>query len=221
MVDDEPAPRRGSHWTWTRCVSRSVAFVKDSVKIELVQRPSQCFGGSGVNNCSLGHPVSKGGEHGRLDETGEGNFMGFFSFFGYRNPRNMVPNITSAPTGVLFEGEDLDELKNEKVTKEDIITPYKRSIVWRNVFVFSGLHIGALYGLYLVFTSAKLATTIFGTSGFGWLVFFFGFFFFQGFAFHAFFLQQYFYTSALDLESQPVLTDYGLTSRTKRNGRYE
>ncbi|XP_014279996.2 acyl-CoA Delta-9 desaturase isoform X1 [Halyomorpha halys] len=39
--------------------------------------------------------------------------------------------------------------------------PYKRSIVWRNVLLFIYLHIAALYGLYLMFFSAKLATVAF------------------------------------------------------------
>jgi len=45
-------------------------------------------------------------------------------------------------------------------------TPYRkqpyRKIVWRNVILFSYLHLAALYGVLLIFTSAKIATTIFG-----------------------------------------------------------
>lgn len=40
--------------------------------------------------------------------------------------------------------------------------PYKRTIVWRNVLLFVYLHLAALYGLYLMLFSAKLATVAFG-----------------------------------------------------------
>lgn len=39
--------------------------------------------------------------------------------------------------------------------------PYQK-IVWRNVILFGYLHLAALYGVLLMFTSAKIATTIFG-----------------------------------------------------------
>lgn len=72
----------------------------------------------------------------------------------------MAPNITSTPTGVLFEGETLTEPQLIEEPKEK--PKYVRRIVWRNVVVFSFLHLGALYGIYLAFTSAKLATIVFG-----------------------------------------------------------
>lgn len=37
-----------------------------------------------------------------------------------------------------------------------------QAIVWRNVVLFAYLHLAALYGVLLIFTSAKIATTIFG-----------------------------------------------------------
>lgn len=67
----------------------------------------------------------------------------------------MAPNITNAP--VLTEEESTQDAPILKTTKE----PYKREIVWRNVIAFSYLHLGALYGIYLMFTSAKLMTTAF------------------------------------------------------------
>jgi hypothetical protein len=39
--------------------------------------------------------------------------------------------------------------------------PYQ-PIVWRNVILCSLVHLGALYGVYLAFASAKTTTTIFG-----------------------------------------------------------
>lgn len=37
-----------------------------------------------------------------------------------------------------------------------------QKIVWRNVILFTYLHLAALYGVFLIFTSAKIATTVFG-----------------------------------------------------------
>lgn len=39
---------------------------------------------------------------------------------------------------------------------------HHQAIVWRNVMLFGYLHLAALYGVLLMFTSAKIATTIFG-----------------------------------------------------------
>ncbi|XP_076389880.1 acyl-CoA Delta-9 desaturase isoform X1 [Megachile rotundata] len=75
-----------------------------------------------------------------------------------RNKAGMAPNITSSPTGVLFEGETLEDTP---VVAEPVKQKYVRRIVWRNVIIFSYLHLAAVYGLYLVFTSAKFVTTLF------------------------------------------------------------
>ncbi|XP_076673223.1 acyl-CoA Delta-9 desaturase-like [Andrena cerasifolii] len=80
----------------------------------------------------------------------------------------MAPNVTSTPRDVLFEEETLEENAVNETPKEK----YQRRIVWRNVIVFTYLHLGALYGVYLIFTSAKLMTTAFAflcyiTSGLG------------------------------------------------------
>ncbi|XP_039305287.1 acyl-CoA Delta(11) desaturase isoform X3 [Solenopsis invicta] len=71
----------------------------------------------------------------------------------------MAPNITSTPTGVLFEDETLAESQVVEELKSK--TKYVRRIVWRNVIIFSFLHLGALFGVYLLFTSAKFATILF------------------------------------------------------------
>lgn len=39
---------------------------------------------------------------------------------------------------------------------------YKREIVWRNVLIFIYIHIGGLYGLYLLIFEADLRTFLFG-----------------------------------------------------------
>ncbi|KAL0132478.1 hypothetical protein PUN28_000318 [Cardiocondyla obscurior] len=70
----------------------------------------------------------------------------------------MAPNITSTPTGVLFEDETLGEPQIEGPKDKP---KYVRRLVWRNISVFAFLHLGALYGVYLSFTSAKLLTVAF------------------------------------------------------------
>ncbi|KAL1453576.1 hypothetical protein WDU94_009907 [Cyamophila willieti] len=80
----------------------------------------------------------------------------------------MAAFSSNHPTGVLFK-EDLNTLimsdtsgsipdyePNKKKEKE-----YPRQIVWENVLPLGYFAIAAIYGLYLVFTSAKLATIIF------------------------------------------------------------
>lgn len=53
-----------------------------------------------------------------------------------------------------------DAVEGDLAKSEEV--PYKRQIVWKNVVLFIYLHLAALYGLYLVFTSAKMNTLIFG-----------------------------------------------------------
>lgn len=72
----------------------------------------------------------------------------------------MAPNV-SIPTGVLHENDD--EVV-AKVIPPELVKPSDRKLklVWRNIILFAYLHSVAVYGLYLMFTSAKLATSIFG-----------------------------------------------------------
>jgi stearoyl-CoA desaturase (delta-9 desaturase) len=77
----------------------------------------------------------------------------------------MAPNITSSPTGVAFEN-DIEtvavpsvELKNDNAKTPE---KYRRQIVWRNVILFAYLHLASVYGAYLMLTSAKILTSIFG-----------------------------------------------------------
>lgn len=78
----------------------------------------------------------------------------------------MPPQVDPTPSGVLFESEtetpDLGLSKDVSVLKK--ATPRKHEYVWFNIFWFLFLHIGSLYGLYLVFTSAKWQTNVFGES---------------------------------------------------------
>jgi len=75
----------------------------------------------------------------------------------------MAPNVITTPTGVLYENETLSEsqlIAADEESKEK--SKYIIHIIWRNVLIFLYLHLGAIYGIYLAFTSAKLITTIFG-----------------------------------------------------------
>lgn len=72
----------------------------------------------------------------------------------------MAPNV-SAPTGVLLETDEevmLADVPNEKVASEK----YQLRLVWRNIAVFVYLHAIALYGIYLMLTSAKILTSLWG-----------------------------------------------------------
>ncbi|KAJ8675188.1 hypothetical protein QAD02_010974 [Eretmocerus hayati] len=71
----------------------------------------------------------------------------------------MAPNSISSQTGVLFEGEKLEQANVDRTVTQ--AEKYEMKIVWRNVILFFLLHLGALYGLWLVFASAKFSTTVF------------------------------------------------------------
>nr|CAD7407323.1 unnamed protein product [Timema cristinae]CAD7433152.1 unnamed protein product [Timema monikensis] len=79
----------------------------------------------------------------------------------------MAPNVTSTPDNVLFnEGKEVPVVKHLPTVKTrseegNVVAPYRREIVWRNVTLFVILHLSALYGLYLALTSAKILTTLF------------------------------------------------------------
>lgn len=70
----------------------------------------------------------------------------------------MAPNVTSAPTDALYH----NDISKTEAVDEKPRAGYKITIVWTNVVIFTMIHLGALYGLYRVFTSAKLITTIAG-----------------------------------------------------------
>lgn len=57
--------------------------------------------------------------------------------------------------------EDINRNSRTHLTKSNEKQTHQ-TIVWRNVILFTYLHLAALYGVLLVFTSAKIATTIFG-----------------------------------------------------------
>lgn len=87
----------------------------------------------------------------------------------------MAPNMTKRPVGapsVLFNEDDSEpsvvdegnQIAEGETVENNKYKPYRyqRQIVWRNVALFVYLHIAALYGAYLMFASAKIATSIWG-----------------------------------------------------------
>ena len=77
----------------------------------------------------------------------------------------MTSISTVTESGVLYEHEPDIVSKTTDSTEETVEEKpyeYKKQIVWRNVILFSALHIAALYGFYLIFASAKILTTLFG-----------------------------------------------------------
>lgn len=72
----------------------------------------------------------------------------------------MAPN-TNMPTGVLHEHDD--EVQAQIIPPE-ISKPSDRKLelVWRNIILFVYLHLVALYGVYIMLTSAKLITSAVG-----------------------------------------------------------
>lgn len=73
----------------------------------------------------------------------------------------MAPNVQSAPTGVLHEGDE-EIIAVIQPSKDEKPTPRKIQLVWRNIIIFVYLHAIALYGFYLMLTSARIYTSIYG-----------------------------------------------------------
>lgn len=72
----------------------------------------------------------------------------------------MAPNASIA-TGVLLES-DVEILATDVPAEISKPENRKPQLVWRNIILFAYLHLLALFGFYLMFTSAKLFTSIQG-----------------------------------------------------------
>lgn len=77
-----------------------------------------------------------------------------------RNPKV----LHEATTGVLFEqdAETIDGGLVKDIERLKKAERRKMKLVWRNIIAFGYLHLAALYGAYLMFTSAKWPTIVFG-----------------------------------------------------------
>lgn len=77
----------------------------------------------------------------------------------------MPPNATSSEvTGVLNEtdAETIDGGLVKDITSLKKAEKRSLKLVWRNIIAFAYLHIAAVYGLWLMLTSAKWPTIGFG-----------------------------------------------------------
>ncbi|XP_063243801.1 acyl-CoA Delta-9 desaturase-like [Bacillus rossius redtenbacheri] len=77
----------------------------------------------------------------------------------------MAPHLTTAASALFLLPEDCSppparEAAAAAPRTEPPPPGYEWRIVWRNVLGFVYLHAGALYGVYLIFTSARLATVL-------------------------------------------------------------
>lgn len=72
--------------------------------------------------------------------------------------------LHEATTGVLFEqdAETIDGGLVKDIERLKKAEKRKLKLVWRNIIAFGYLHLAALYGAYLMFTSAKWQTIVFG-----------------------------------------------------------
>lgn len=55
-----------------------------------------------------------------------------------------------------------DKLSNGVETLRSVKEPYKLELFWPHIIFFTILHISSVYGAYLLFTSAKSLTALFG-----------------------------------------------------------
>uniref|UniRef100_A0A182SEU0 Uncharacterized protein n=1 Tax=Anopheles maculatus TaxID=74869 RepID=A0A182SEU0_9DIPT len=76
----------------------------------------------------------------------------------------MAPNATVEATGVLNEldAETIDGGLAKDVAPLKRAEKRKIKLVWRNVIAFGYLHLAAVYGAFLMLTSARLYTIAFG-----------------------------------------------------------
>lgn len=78
----------------------------------------------------------------------------------------MPPNATSGVecTGVLNEcdAETIDGGLDKNVVELKHANSRQLKLVWRNILLFAYVHLAAVYGAYLMLTSARIYTGIFG-----------------------------------------------------------
>lgn len=71
----------------------------------------------------------------------------------------MAPNVTSAPVTELPSVKIEETLKSDwKSSRPGNQESYKIDLVWRNILLFAYLHVAAIYGMYLMATSASWYT---------------------------------------------------------------
>lgn len=67
-------------------------------------------------------------------------------------------------TGVLNEAdaETIDGGLNKNISERKHASDWRHQLVWQNIIAISLFHLGAIYGVYLMITSARIYTGIFG-----------------------------------------------------------
>ncbi|KAL0132488.1 hypothetical protein PUN28_000322 [Cardiocondyla obscurior] len=84
----------------------------------------------------------------------------------------MAPNLFGSSATLFLEASQQDVSQNKSSTEKSVAQTlqvqktqsskpkYQWKIVWRNMIAFAYLHLGALYGLYLLLVAASVYTTI-------------------------------------------------------------
>lgn len=77
-------------------------------------------------------------------------------------PRAPQQNCDVSVSGVLNEA-DVETIDGGLTIQSKAVASRRNyKLVWRNIILFAYLHLAALYGLWLMLTSAKWSTGIFG-----------------------------------------------------------
>jgi stearoyl-CoA desaturase (delta-9 desaturase) len=76
----------------------------------------------------------------------------------------MAPNLTASPAEVP-RGHDtkVPTSNGPRSDVTELYPKYRREIVWPNVVMHAYFNLAALYGAYLMLTSAKVLTGVWGT----------------------------------------------------------
>lgn len=77
-------------------------------------------------------------------------------------PRAVVKDFDTGVSGVLNEHDVETEDGGLVKRQEGFAGRRKITLVWRNIILFAYLHVAAVYGLWLMLTSAQWVTGIFG-----------------------------------------------------------
>ena len=77
-------------------------------------------------------------------------------------PRAVVKEFNVGVSGVLNE-QDAETIDGGLVKRQEGYAGRRKvRLVWRNIILFAYLHLAAVYGLWLMLTSAMWSTGIFG-----------------------------------------------------------
>lgn len=79
-------------------------------------------------------------------------------------PRAVVKECDLSVSGVLNENDVETNDGGLEKRQEGYAGRRKISLVWRNIILFAYLHLAAVYGLWLMLSSAQWKTGIFGES---------------------------------------------------------